>query len=174
MIRRVLIVAAAGGVLAGALAVVWAGQRVDADKENVVAGRLVGKWKLNVKLTQRLRGKKVTDAEVARWTVAFTSDPAVAALVPDKYDQFLKRKRVYMAGKLTWYGKERPFILISHKGNPHVVYFRPKGDDPMGDAESFNLCLAPAKDKVNDLLFIGGDFNNQPFSAFDRVRETDE
>jgi len=39
----------------------------------------------------------------------------------------------------------------------------------MGDAESFNVMLAPARDRRNDLLFIGGDFNNQPFAAFERV-----
>ena len=45
----------------------------------------------------------------------------------------------------------------------------------MGDAESFNLILAPAKDKANDLLFIGGDFNNEPFVAYQRIqRRTDQ
>jgi hypothetical protein len=35
--------------------------------------------------------------------------------------------------------------------------------------ESFNVMIARAKEPANDLLFIGGDFNNQPFSAFKRV-----
>jgi hypothetical protein len=64
------------------------------------------------------------------------------------------------------------FILIEMKGNPHVVYFRERDGDPLGDAESFNVMLAVAKDKPSDLLFIGGDFNNQPFTAYERS-ETD-
>lgn len=33
------------------------------------------------------------------------------------------------------------------------------------------VMLAVARDKANDLLFIGGDFNNQPFSAYERVEK---
>jgi hypothetical protein len=47
---------------------------------------------------------------------------------------------------------------------------RPVGGDPLGDAESFNVMLAVARDGTNDLLFIGGDFNNQPFAAYRRVK----
>jgi hypothetical protein len=44
----------------------------------------------------------------------------------------------------------------------------------MGDAESFNVMLAVAKESANDLLFIGGDFNNQPFSAYERQPQASE
>jgi hypothetical protein len=30
--------------------------------------------------------------------------------------------------------------------------------------------LAPARETENDLLFIGGDFNNHPFSAYARAK----
>ena len=62
------------------------------------------------------------------------------------------------------------FILITHRGNATVVYFRERDGDPMGDGESFIVMLAPAKDRAKDLLLTGGDFNNQPFSAFERAR----
>lgn len=164
------------GLLLSAAVVAWAALRVEPDKENVVASRLGGKWKLNVELTARLldakRAKSMGDA-----FYEFRPDPTVAAKIPEKYNDFLKDKSLYMAGTFKSRhsdGQQRPFILVSHKGNPHLVYFRPRGDDPMGDAESFNLVIVPAKDKANDLLFIGGDFNNQPFAAYDRVRETRE
>jgi hypothetical protein len=76
-----------------------------------------------------------------------------------------------MAGTLTLRGAEHPFILIEQAGGPYVVYFREAGGDPMGDAESFHLSLVPAKDTQNDALFIGGDFNNQPFAAYRRVKQ---
>lgn len=40
----------------------------------------------------------------------------------------------------------------------------------MGDVESFNVMMAIAEDKENDVVFIGGDFNNQPFTAFGRAK----
>ena len=45
----------------------------------------------------------------------------------------------------------------------------------LGDAESFNVMFAVARQRQNDLLFIGGDFNNQPFAAYARMKiETKE
>lgn len=48
------------------------------------------------------------------------------------------------------------------------MYYSGLNGDPFGNGESFNVMLAVAKDKQDDLLFVGGDFNNQPFSAFER------
>ncbi|MFQ5749907.1 MAG: hypothetical protein ACE5H3_10690 [Planctomycetota bacterium] len=75
---------------------------------------------------------------------------------------------ICMAGNATLGDKESPFILIEHSGNPHLVFFREREGDPMGDAESANVMLAPTRDRVNDLLLFGGDFNNEPFRAFQR------
>lgn len=136
---------------------------VEPDKENVVASRLAGEWIPDVELTERLAGSTGGLA-----SLSFTSDPEVAARVPEKYEKFLAEKRVYMAGVLKFPGKQHPFLLVENSGNPHVVYFRERDGDPMGDAESFNLMLAPAKQPRNDLLLVGGDFNNQPFRAFQR------
>ena len=79
---------------------------------------------------------------------------------------------VRLAGYLEMSGAKHPFILTTFQGNPHVFYFRERGGDPYGDSESFNVMLAPAKERKNDLLFVGGDFNNQPFVAYARS-ETD-
>ena len=73
-----------------------------------------------------------------------------------------------MSGEMTYLYHNQtvnsPFVLTSISGNPHLVYW----DDGTTDMESFNLMLAKATDPNNDLLFVGGDFNNQPFSAWKR------
>ena len=58
-----------------------------------------------------------------------------------------------------------PFVLTNLSGNPHIAYYL-LGED---DGESFNVMLARAEDTVEDMLFIGGDFNNQGFSAWKRI-----
>ncbi len=145
---------------------------VQPDKDNVVASRLEGKWRIHPALTKRLTGTaKLPRRESPYGYVSFDGDPSVAGKIPAKYDEFLAEKNIYMAGMMNWGGKDYPFILIQVKGNPHVVYFRERDGDPMGDAESFNVILAPARSGANDLLFIGGDFNNQPFSAYERIKK---
>ena len=160
-------------VLAGAAAV-RAQLQVQADKENVVASKLEGQWEPDVELTRRLVGSVPVppagqaDKNPARLIVK--SDPALAAKIPAKFARFFEGKQIYMAGLITLQDKERPFVLIEHKGNPHLVWFREQGGEALGDAESFNVMLAVAKQTQDDLLFIGGDFNNQPFSALRRAK----
>ncbi|MCI0701877.1 MAG: hypothetical protein L0241_12415 [Planctomycetia bacterium] len=144
--------------------------KVEPDKENVAASRIEGDWQLDAALTKRLTDKEPKEKALA---ISFKSDPDIAKKIPAKYEKFLAGKKVYMAGVMTLQEakpKQHPFILTEHRGNPHVVFFRERDGDPLGDAESFNVMLAVAKDKQNDLLFIGGDFNNQPFSAFVRAK----
>ncbi len=152
-------------VLAGVLVCSWvalAAVNVEPDKDNVVGSKLEGTWEPYAALNKRLGGNDMG-------TITFKINDGVARTIPVKYDTFLNGKRIYLAGVMTMKNQQYPFLLIEHKGNPHVVYFRQKGEDPMGDAESFNVMLAVAKDTANDLLLIGGDFNNQPFAAYDRA-----
>lgn len=143
--------------------------KVTKDKENVVAGRLAGKWKMHLSLTQRLTGSaNPAGSESPVGSMSFAIDDSIAGKIPAMYAEFFMDKTIYMAGTMNYRGKDYPFILIEHKGNPHIAYFRERNGVPMGDAESFNVMLTVAKDTKNDLLFIGGDFNNQPFTAFER------
>jgi len=173
-IRSVLVLSAAVLALLAAAAALRA-LEIAKEKENVVAASLAGKWRPNVELTKRLTGRTGPENPPGEYiefeTVEFASDDSVAAKVPAGYENSLKDKTVYMSGVMTLRGARFPFILIAKSGNPHVVYFRPRDNEPMGDALSFNVCLAPAKDRKNDLLFIGGDFNDQPFSAFERAEK---
>lgn len=141
----------------------WAQLHVQAEMENVVASKLDGQWEPDAELTKRLGGRD-------SGKVTFKNDGAVAGKIPAKYEQFLKSKQVFMSGVMVRKEKDYPFVLVEHKGNPYLVYFRERDGEPLGDAESFNVMLAAGKDKQDDLLFIGGDFNNQPFSAYRRVK----
>jgi hypothetical protein len=168
---RTTLVAVLGMWLTVGLPVAWAEVMVQSDKDNVVGSRLAGTWEADAELTKRLAGN-------AAAAITFASDESIAAKVPAKFETFLSGKSVYLAGTMTF--KESPagpgavltanFLLIEHKGNPHLVYFLPKDGDPFGNAESMNVMLAVAKDTSNDLLFLGGDFNNQPFAAYKRVK----
>ena len=137
---------------------------IQPDKDNVVGSRLAGTWRLHADLTTRLRGKASRAA-----VVTFQVSSASSIMLRPAYEKFLAKKTVFVSGTMTKGGKDYPFILSEYKGNPHVFYFREKDGDPMGDGESFNVMLAVARDTKNDLLFIGGDFNNQPFAAYERV-----
>ena len=142
--------------------------KVEPDPENVVASRLEGKWQTHTSLTQQLTG----NAKSRTKTLSFKSDPSVAAKVPDKYTKFFteNKMKVYLAGVLNLDGNDYPFVLTLYRGNPHVAYFRERDGDPFGDSESFNVMLAVAEADQNDLLFVGGDFNNQAFAAFERTK----
>lgn len=145
--------------------------KITPEKENVVASRLIGSWEMDAKLTIRLRGElSRSGGESLRLrTFIFKSDASIVEKIPERYEKFLSEKRIYLAGIMSGAGTEYPFILIEHNGNPHLVYFRERDGDPLGDGESFNLFIARAKETKNDLLFIGGDFNNQPFDAYHRA-----
>jgi hypothetical protein len=74
-----------------------------------------------------------------------------------------------MAGRCTLEGTSYPFILVGLNGNMQVVIFMARGEEPMANPESFIVQLAIANEPSNDLLLVGGDFNNEPFSAFRRA-----
>jgi len=66
---------------------------------------------------------------------------------------------------------KHPFYLTAYKGNPYIVFFAEKDGDPMGNAESMNVMLAVARQEGNDMFFVGGDSNNQPFIAYKRDKK---
>ena len=130
------------------------------------SSRLEGHWRVNGAISTRLGGNQGDALE-------FRTEYKIVTKIPGKYEQFLAGRTIYMAGTMKFREMEYPFILIEHKGNPHIVFFRERDGDPMGDAESMNVMLAVAEKTSKDLLFIGGDFNNQPFTAYERVEKTE-
>jgi len=162
-----VLLAAGAAVVLGAAS---AGVKVAPDPENVIASRLLGAWQTDADLWERLAGGPV---HIPLWSYRFEPDESLAAGLPDKYADFFKDKPIYLAGRISGghLSAACPFVLTVFHGNPHIVYFREKDGDPMGDAESFNVMLARGDKPENDILFIGGDFNNQPFTAYRRLAE---
>jgi len=141
-------------------------------KENVVATQLIGEWEFDADINKMLGLEPKATALNA--TVRFVEDPRVVDNIPEKYTKgFLNDKAVYLSGRMKNGQEDWPFILIEHNGNPHVIIFLPSQGDPYGTGESFNLMMARGADKSCDRLFIGGDFNNQHFTAFKRVDQTE-
>jgi hypothetical protein len=140
------------------------------DKENVVSSRLSGSWIIEGALNLRLTGKdEVKDLK----KVTFVGDDSVFDRLPGKYKKFLIKEQasVFMTGWMTFGKQKCPFFLVERKGNPHILFFLKVGDNVFGNGESFNVMMAVAEETENDLLFIGGDFNNQPFRAYRRVKK---
>ncbi len=127
------------------------------NKENVVASAIEGKWKSTKK------GYRYT----------FIPDSTVLKNISKKWFEYLKDKTIYYAGyysdKKRRQQKKYPFILIGLNGNPHLVYFREMYNDPVGDAESFNLFIVKGKTKDEDILYVGGDFNSGALRPYVRV-----
>ncbi|WP_299626712.1 hypothetical protein [uncultured Tenacibaculum sp.] len=128
------------------------------NKENIVASAIDGTWK------SKKRSQEIT----------VYKDTSILNLIPKKYYKFLYKKAIYHAGYITLGNKDEkqqyPFLLIELNGNPHLVFFRKRNNEPYCDAESFNLFIARGEKKSEDKLFVGGDFNNQPFFEFVRVQ----
>lgn len=139
------------------------GLQVKPEPQCVVANGLLGSWQADPELGKRL-GKK---APVER--LEFRDDAAVLAKIPTAIAGKLKSLPILLAGTMRKGDSEHVFLLTVLSGNPTVVWFRERGGDPCGDAESWNVMFVRAEAKPADLLFVGGDSDNQAFVAF--VRE---
>ncbi len=131
------------------------------DKENIVSSAMEGEW----------------FSQQEGYTIIFKKDTTVLEQIPKKYYDFLKDKIIYSVGYITIksetkiYTENKPYFLTVLSGNPHIVWFRERDGDPLGDSESFNTFIAIGEAPVDDLLYMGGDFNNQPFLRFTRVKK---
>jgi hypothetical protein len=148
--------------------------------ENVVASELFGEWIADNELSKRLGG---SSDHAGQGPIVFRkNDQAeqrminylakiVAKIREDKSKpetlDFLKAfQDVYLAGEVEFQNKKQDFALLSIFGTPRLLIY-----DRKDDLESENVMLARDETGDNDLLFLGGDFNNQSFGAFKRVPE---
>jgi hypothetical protein len=141
--------------------------RVEPDQNNVTAGRLVGTWEADPLVAKRMGCKPSADS------FEFGAGDEFLSRIPAKYDEVLAKLRFYESGQLIIRREGRvkgthPYLLSVIAGNPHLLIFRERDGDPLGDIESMNLFVAPGKNRTGDILLMGGDFNNQPFKAFRR------
>lgn len=138
----------------------------DFGNANVTASRLIGTWQLNSPISERLLGRTPKKSD----TVTFIADTSVQRAIPLVQFKKLKGKKIYLSGYLTFENSRHPFLLVETDGNTRLLYFRDKQGVKNGDGESFLLFIAVSKNKQKDLLFAGGDFNNESFSCFERIR----
>ena len=138
------------------------GLQVKTDPNCVVANGLPGVWLPDAALRERLGGKAAAER------LEFRVDAAVLAKIPAAIAGKLKDHPILLAGMLRRGESEHVFLLTVLSGNPTVVWFRERNGDPCGDAESWNVMFVRAGAKPADLLFVGGDFDNQAFAGYAR------
>lgn len=142
--------------------------RVEPDSNNVTAGRLLGTWTSDPVVAERM-GQKASEE-----SFEFRAADDFLDKVPAKFVEHLKDLQIYESGvvvhrqgtQVRW---TSPYLLVSMSGNPHLLTFRERGGDPLGDIESCNLFVAQGKERKQDLLLVGADFNNEPFRPFRRA-----
>lgn len=143
---------------------------IEPDPASVTAGSLEGTWEADPAVAERL-GRKPKDERVV-----FEADPGIIDVIPDKYDEALGELRIYEAGTLKFLADDEvifagPYLLSELGGSPHVIVFRDRNGEALGDSESFYVFIAHAKDPKNDILFIGGDMPDEEFRPFRRVQD---
>jgi len=151
--------------------------KITTDKQNVVSSKLAGSWAMNKELTIKLYGNDKVVGENALSEVSFEADDEVFDLFlkSNKADQMTDEQKskipiIYQSGWMRFAKFKCPYLLTERSGNPVILFFLERDGSIFGNGESFNVMLAVAKDTKNDALFIGGDFNNQPFRAYSRIK----
>lgn len=133
---------------------------------NVTASRLAGTWKLDSALSVRLNDKRTFRND----TVQFTVDSTARTVIPKDMLKPVADKQIFLSGYMIRKGKTYPFVLLETDGNTRLVFFRDSREGvKYGDGESFILFMAVSGDRQKDLLFTGGDFNNEPFRGWIRL-----
>lgn len=157
------------------------------DPENVVASELMGKWYPHSGVTMMLGGNAESNFE----SIEFAEDKAGFERIKKGFESALEKaekkepgstdkpaaapikealRSAYLSGAMTLVMNGETvkfdFVLVALRGNPHVFFY----DAEKEDFESVNVMLARDDEGDKDLLFVGGDFNNQRFEAFSRVK----
>ena len=143
-------------------------------RDNVLANGLVGTWVLDKDLSTRLLKPEkltVTDRELR-----FTEDSSV---VSHQDFSFIEKEIgcVGLSGNLvvryTENGKEieikSPFVVaVTKEGTPAIWFYERPGKD--NDVNAALSMLAKGQTDASDILFIGGDYNNQAMTAYVRKK----
>ena len=138
-------------------------------KDNMVATRLEGNWTFNADFS-RLLSTDETKAPIGEVIVSYTNDPSVLDDIPEDNCGFLEKSgmEIYLAGTLQFMHVElgiisHTYVLSSSAGVPVIIYWQ-------GVNAVTNLVqVAPAILPQNDLLFMGEDSADKPFSVLERI-----
>lgn len=154
--------------------------RLAPNPENVVASELIGEWIVDKKLQTRLcdRSDYRSNGSII-FRKSKESEQRIIAFLNKAFGKVLENEpdaetrenleamqKIYVAGEFEFAGKKQDFALTSVYGTPRILFH-----DREQDLESENVMLARDFDGDNDLLFLGGDFNNQSFGAFKRAKK---
>jgi len=139
----------------------------DDEFKNLVAGHLIGTWDVKDDVTAMLSGPG--GGQLGK-SMTFKEDASIEKKVTGEAAEFIKKQGVFMSGVMTKSDGDFPFVLTQVAGSPYVFWFRERKGNPMGDSESFFVSVAVGGSRDKDLLFIGGDVDNQAFTAYSRAR----
>lgn len=146
----------------------------DPGSRNVVSTQLEGSWVVDDELTERLWPDFVWKS--SNVTYKFENSSEVLDMIPEENCKFFHNTAtespIYMAGFFSYRKNEEPWttfhmVLTTYRGNPTIVPWSYNSSTRV--PESFNVMLARSSDESQDMLFVGGDINNQPFSAWKRL-----
>lgn len=115
----------------------------------VVGSRLAGAWESDPELNARLGRPGATATRIT-----FTSEPSVAAEVPDALRSLFAGKAVHVAGRVTIGGAACRFLLVEHHGDMRLVFFVPSMADEWACEEATTVALVPGVAGERDLLFL--------------------
>lgn len=156
-------VIAAVGVLAGSVFALQFGD--PATKENLLLSRLEGQWTVNVDISGRLEPGR---PQLPPKMVEFVKSDKVLDQLREASPRF-KSEAVVMGGTMKLNGESHPFVIESERGNSHLVILTPQRGDPIGTIVTAFICMAPARDTMKDLLFLGGNNPRESAAAYDRT-----
>ena len=141
------------------------------NQENIVASGLVGSWTLDVALSENLHG--ISGLGPAESTI--TDDDSVRKLfgllgAMDKCSYLSGRMTLKWTDNGTEKSLSSPFVVTESAGNPAIWYDERGyvGSGPIKELHRSFLMFAKGKTVDRDILFWGGDHNNQPLTAFVR------
>ncbi len=138
---------------------------VGSSSGNLVSRHLAGEWRLSGSLSTRLTGS----GGGAPSQVSIQEDFAVLTSISPKGEEALAGSPVFLAGSLQFEGRRFSFLLTEKNGTPALICF-PQGQKVARPAIVL-LALVPARDTANDLLFLGGETDTDPFFAYERAEK---
>jgi hypothetical protein len=145
-------------------------------KNNILASRLPGSWKYDAEL-DRILGNYEGDYDPTKTEFHFSVDPTATQLFPGigrcvflagwMHVQFVKKGQLRTL--------RSPYVVSEWKGNPTVFHDEDHdldGTDVVTDLHANFMLIARGEKPENDLLFQGGDNNNQRLYALRRMPVT--
>lgn len=129
---------------------------------NAASQHLAGEWRLVPDLSERLTGHRSGAPE----RISISSDSSVLVSLPPPVKALLKTTPAYLAGTLTFSSARFSYVLTVQEGSLRLLCFQPGLPSVV---TSILFDVIPATEPQNDLLFLGGEKDGQPYFAYERV-----